>query len=366
MSLELSEVHNGLDMFFLEDNMLIDVNHGHINTDLLTPSQLHTELTKIEKVMPKDLILPGKMTGTELKEAYHGMKARGIIIDKRLVVQVEIPLIQAHNSEVYEVIKLPVNANGTVVMPRVEDDFIVYNFVSNMYYLLSRAKLNSCEKSLQGQYNCLENMPWKPATERSCEVSALKQSRHAECTFEAFPRRGIWKKLSSENKWIFTVFDNSILTIDCGQSNRSWVTLPFKGILELSYGCTAIYEGITITASQKMGSVVESRIQASSWKLDPEKIEAKLVKPFDVTIINNTKDINHLRNEVQNMKDSAINLRGLHFHTASGHLSLILIAIGIFILIIITIRKKYCSPKEIVRVEFSTPVSLRSRQNVQN
>ncbi|XP_065356176.1 uncharacterized protein LOC135950568 [Calliphora vicina] len=270
-----------------------------------------------------------------------------------------------HNSEVYKLITLPVDVNNSAVMPRVEDDYIVYNFASNMYFLMSQAKLNKCDKNLQGQYNCIGNIPWKPAIERSCEVSALKQSRHAECTFEAVPRKSVWEQLSSENNWIFSVFDNGVLTVDCGQDNRSWITLPPKGILKLSEGCTATYEGITMSASQRLESEVNSVIQASTWGIDPEEIEAKLVKPFDVTIINNTKDIDYLRREVLNMKETKIELKRLQFHTISGHTSLLLIIVLIFILICLIIKHK-CSKTEVVKIDFSTPLPLRARQNVQN
>lgn len=36
------------------------------------------------------------------------------------------------------------------------------------------------------------------------------------------------------------------------------------------------------------------------------KIQSKLIKPFDFTMINNVEDMNHLKNEVQNMKDNRI------------------------------------------------------------
>lgn len=73
-------------------NLLIDVNH-----------QLRIELTEIEKLLPNNLALPGKATGTELKEVYHGMKAKGMIVDARLAVQEEIPLIQIYSSVIYEI-----------------------------------------------------------------------------------------------------------------------------------------------------------------------------------------------------------------------------------------------------------------------
>ena len=295
-------------------------------SDLLKPAQLHKQLSEIEKLLPNNLILPGKASGTELKEVYNSMKAKGIIMDSRLVIQLEIPLLHEHSSEVYEFIKLPVGNNNTM-MPRIDNDLIIYNFASNMYFLMSQAQLNACEKNLRGQFNCIGNIPWKPAIERSCEVSALKQSMHAECTFEAVPKRSYWKQLSTENQWIFTVYDNFILSVDCGQNNRSWVTLPLKGILSLSPGCTATYEGVKLTASQRFASSTNSSIKTSSWGLDFPQMESKLVKPFDVTIINNTKDINHLRKEVDTSRSANIQFHRLQFHTMSGLASLMLIII---------------------------------------
>ncbi|KAI8125323.1 hypothetical protein CVS40_4169 [Lucilia cuprina] len=208
-------------------------------------------------------------------------------------------------------------------------------------------------------------MPWKPAIERACEVSALKQSRHADCSFKAVPRKSVWKQLSSENHWIFTVFDNLILTVDCGLSNRSWITLPLKGILQLPYGCTAAYEGITLTASKQFTSEKKTTIQSSSWELDYKKINSKLVKPFDITIINNTKYIEKLQKDVEIMKAKNIELRELNFHTAPGHASFIIILISIIVLIFVYIKYKCCNKNAVVKLDFSPPVSYSARQNVQ-
>lgn len=73
----------------------------------------------------------------ELKEVYHGMQAKGVIVNARLVVQVEIPLIQMHSSEICEIIILPVDLHTGAIIPRFENDFIVYNFETNFYYLMS-------------------------------------------------------------------------------------------------------------------------------------------------------------------------------------------------------------------------------------
>lgn len=348
-------------------SILIDINHGHINPDLLTVEQLQTELSNIEKSLPDGLILPGKNTNTELKEVYNTMSAKGIMVDNRLVIQMDIPLMNKHNAEVYKIIRLPVQGNKSAMIPRVDGDYIVYNFATNLYFLISQAQINTCTKNLQEQYNCNGNIAWKPATERSCEVSALKQSRHAECNFEEVAKKSVWEALSRENHWIFTVFDRFTLSVDCGLGNRSWMTLPLKGILSLPPGCTAIYEGVTLTASLKFSTQRSSSIQTSSWSLDIDNMESKLVKPFDVTIVNNTKDIESLLKQVRKLKATDIELKTLQFHHLSGHASLTLMTILILIAVGVYIKYKCCnSRKTVVKLDFSPPAPLRPRQNVQD
>lgn len=95
-------------------------------------------------MMSKDLVLPGKATGTELEETYHGIIAKRLIIKKQLVVQTEIPLIPVYNTKVYELIKLSVKINDTVLISRLEEEFTVYNFSTNTFYVLFQTKLSKC------------------------------------------------------------------------------------------------------------------------------------------------------------------------------------------------------------------------------
>jgi len=62
--------------------LLIDINHGRLNTNILKPSQLKGGISKIKENLSETLVLPGKRTGTELKEIYTLLTARGLFVEK--------------------------------------------------------------------------------------------------------------------------------------------------------------------------------------------------------------------------------------------------------------------------------------------
>jgi len=60
-------------------SLLIDISHGRLNTNVLKPSQLKSEISKIKENLSETLVLPGKRTGTEVKEIYTPLTAMGCL-----------------------------------------------------------------------------------------------------------------------------------------------------------------------------------------------------------------------------------------------------------------------------------------------
>ncbi|XP_053967860.1 uncharacterized protein LOC128869349 [Anastrepha ludens] len=98
-------------------NLLIDINHGRINPKLIKPSQLNKEIALIRNKLPHKLVLPGKQFGNELKEIYKSMTAKGLIVDSRLVINIEIPLISYEPSDAYKLNPLPIKYKGNMIIP---------------------------------------------------------------------------------------------------------------------------------------------------------------------------------------------------------------------------------------------------------
>jgi len=76
--------------------IIIDINHGRLNTNIPKPNQLHNEITKIQGSLSETLVLPGKRTGTELKEVHSLLTARGLFIENKLIINAKIFLFRRH------------------------------------------------------------------------------------------------------------------------------------------------------------------------------------------------------------------------------------------------------------------------------
>jgi len=48
-------------------SLLIDISHGRLNTNVLKPSQLKSEISKIKENLSKTLVLPGKKNWNRVK-----------------------------------------------------------------------------------------------------------------------------------------------------------------------------------------------------------------------------------------------------------------------------------------------------------
>lgn len=125
-------------------NLLIDINHGRINPKLLKPSQLNNEIALIKNQLPHKLVLPGKRLGNELKEIYKSMTAKGLIVDSRLVINIEIPLISYEPSNAYKLNTLPIKYKGNMIIPDIKAEYLIYKFDLNQYVLINQVELNKC------------------------------------------------------------------------------------------------------------------------------------------------------------------------------------------------------------------------------
>ena len=171
-------------------------------------------------------------------------------MDKKLVIKAELPLIQSESSEIYKLIVIPYEYNGRILKARIGKEFLVYNFGLNSYFLISQAEVNRCSKSLNNHLICKGKSPWQPALDQTCELSALLKSGHSNCKYEEVNKSIFWTELFEENTWIFKVFKNSTIHLDCLNGKTQILNIPPQGILSIKAGCTARYESITIFGMQ--------------------------------------------------------------------------------------------------------------------
>lgn len=127
-------------------NLLIDINHGRLNPNILKPRQVKTELARMKDALQETLVLPGKWTGAEIKEIYTLLTAKGIFVDNKLIFNVKIVLFGGHPSHFFRGISMPVKAKNDVIIADLNSKYLDYNFEIDFYNLMTEASLNRCQK----------------------------------------------------------------------------------------------------------------------------------------------------------------------------------------------------------------------------
>ncbi|XP_050340315.1 uncharacterized protein LOC126766607 [Bactrocera neohumeralis] len=332
--------------------LLIDLNHGRINPALLTPLQLSEELMRIKEKLPAKLQIPGHQSDSQLRDVYNLMEARGIIIDQKLIIKGEIPLMQSESSEVFKLVAIPSEYKRRVVKAKLRNEFLIYNFGLNSYFFISQAQLNRCTRSLNKHLICKGKTPWQPALDQTCELSALFNTSHADCQYEETKKTPFWAELNPDNTWIFKVFKRSTLHVDCLGGKREIIEIPAQGVLSIEAGCTARYEGITLSSHQIFTTQnTISLIQDPIISVIHDITEDKIV-PLQIDRINNNKDVEQIKEQINRISNNDFNLRDLNLKNHSGHISLILVIIIIVILFICYVRYK-SKPKGKITINLS-------------
>ena len=156
--------------------LLIDVNHGKINPNLIRPSKLQEEILKIKEHLSDNLRLPGRSKDAVLQAVYRLMTARGVFIDGTLVIDVKIPLLERSSSDIFNIIPLPIMKDGLTMMVELKQQLMVYNYELDSYQLITQPILNQCKKDGETEYLCNGNWAWEDSNDNSCELATIKPS----------------------------------------------------------------------------------------------------------------------------------------------------------------------------------------------
>ncbi|XP_073841732.1 uncharacterized protein [Musca autumnalis] len=135
-------------------DVLLGVNNGQVHPVLMSPSQMQSEIVKIRNALPEKYVLPGKSTGTELKEVLHLMRGHGMFVGTQLVVDLKVPLFNRQSSQLYRVIPIPFEQNGATMIARIKAPYIVYNFELDSFHYITQAMLNECKNTLSDEIVC--------------------------------------------------------------------------------------------------------------------------------------------------------------------------------------------------------------------
>lgn len=301
--------------------LLIDINHGKVNPNLVRPNQLQAEVMKIKDQLPKGLRLPGEKDNV-LQAIYKVMTAHGLLVEEKLVIDVQIPLVEKSSAEIFRVVPLPMVRNGTAMVAALRQQFLAYNYEMDAYHLLSQSLMNQCQLTGEDEFLCRGNWAWEDANDHSCELAALKPTSKYGCQFLKTQNRNFWIELKTRGSWLFKTKDQVSAHILCAERTKGVFELPGLGIITLQPGCTARIGRTVLTASQE--AKTEMSYNSTSYILREVK-DIAMVDELNYNKIDHSSTIQGLEEEIKMMKANPIHLKELSWHHISGHISLILI-----------------------------------------
>lgn len=225
---------------------------------------------------------------------------------------------------------------------------------------MSESQLSQCQNGRHNNFICHKNVAWLPALDQTCELSALTMLNSTNCEYEQTTTQPFWVKLHQENKWLFKIFKAGTLQFECGSVKNQVQALPQQGILSLNEGCTARYEGISLSGLQKYKTkvtVATKPIIAVIEDIPDEKLHSLKINPINLET--NIKELEKSIKELNNDNFSLNSLSSIRLHQYTGHLSLLIIIFIIIIGCILYLRKR-CKSQRLITINLSS-----RRQNVQ-
>lgn len=133
MSTQLLERYENLQDAFID--IITDTQHGHINPMLLPYgnitngplAQLKDQVTFIKANLPSELNLPGESHGENLLAIYASMKIKARMMDKLLIFDIQLPLINNNEFQMYKIHPIPVQLNGSTILMEPSTEYMLIN-----------------------------------------------------------------------------------------------------------------------------------------------------------------------------------------------------------------------------------------------
>lgn len=250
---------------------------GQLHPDLIEATQLAEIISDVRKTFPewRFPIAPGQSRSGDLSKiakttvGYEG---------NQLVVQIIVPVIEPHPTELYQIHEIPIAQEGTTSAANIASrkQNIAISFDKKRYTYLSNTDLSKCLK-LRRTKICKNEAPWMNAEmDLDCEAMLLHQpSANSLKTCPITVRenfKGFWTYLKPSNSWLFSVPDQTRVLVTCREGIADGASIKGVGILRLKAGCSAIQGKYLLRTSPALQTLVmdtyKPKLQLNLLSLD--------------------------------------------------------------------------------------------------
>lgn len=248
---------------------ITDVTHGRIDTHLLSPEQLETQVNTITRQLQGDLIVPDK---DNIRDLYKILRVFAKVIDNYLIMEFKIPLITNEVYELDKIISLPFKKDSNTYRVNIRHPYLAFNLRKDIALLLTQQDLQTCIHASLDNILCPIDKPIydMKARQSICDLKMVNMELNQEtpCILEQSTCGDKWIKLQhTQNDWLYACCEECTVRILC-PADTEIRTLSGNGLLSLGQGCTL--KGTTFTIFSHKNFL--NRINTEAEKIEPPKM----------------------------------------------------------------------------------------------
>lgn len=312
------------------------------------------QLTKNLKEIANNLDDTPYLILDKLRDIQQIVSIRGTIVNKRLILELDIPMISKNQLHLYKIIPLPIRKQNNIIAINLKENMFLVDNITKTYIPVRTQELTLCKYIFGNSLLCFPQAEIYFENNKNCESNILFQ--HApeltieNCGYNSLQNINYVKQIT-ENTYFISTKNNLVVRENCLKQGTKLYTLNSTGIIKIRPNCEIILSGMKILAksyqireqiyeaalSNKLTKILIRNITAVETRLDN-------IKPPRTVFLNSNDNFHKLINEteekirkIKDMGDISYLQSDLFLKNTSAWITIIII-----ILIIRFIYKKFC------------------------
>lgn len=300
-------------------DVLLDAQGGHVNPNLITPTQIKRQLTLIDDNIDQTFLVPGS-DSHDFSKLYKTMRIKAYYVNQRMLFKLQVLLLQNVKYQLFNLISVPTFQNDKYVWIEPATKYMLASINRHSFASLDEKELSSCIDYSEDTLICngVNKLYNALSTKYVGEWKLLNNHYDLDgsCGLKFTPISDVWIKLRQPNQWIYVINKDYPINIICGDRVFHKV-LKGEGILTLKEKCTLKHSTMEISSQteleqQMVGSFIPAiNVSHTITKLQDMNVLSLKESSFKRS---NTTSIEEILHNIRQQQSLPNSLNGHYIH----------------------------------------------------
>lgn len=218
-------------------------------TELITHDQLTKDIREVARELDDNSFIVMK----RLKDIQDVVAIRGTVREKRMIVEISVPIISKTLFKLSRIVALPLRHQNKTVAIDIDNQYYLVNNETRIYIPILVNDLQTCKHLSNESLLCFPQTEMYFEDDRRCESNILFENfvNNPEtlidtCNYQQIADINYIKRLS-ENSYFAAIKEPVEVRENCVKTPTQFYTLNSTGIIRMNMNCEIILSGMKIT-----------------------------------------------------------------------------------------------------------------------